>query len=109
MLDQKGFTAINTPNDAGCNALHLAAFGGHRRVCQLFLETKAFTGLNSKDKEEQTVLHKAVLGDHLNIVDMLIHGDVTANKFKHMDAADKVGNTAMHIAAQHGNAEIVKA
>ena len=68
----------------GCNAIHLAALGGHINAIR-YLASKRSPLLHSTDNNEYTALHWAALNGHVEIVHCLI------NEFK-LDptARDKV-------------------
>jgi hypothetical protein len=81
--------------------LALAASFGHVDVVQFVLERGAV--VDSLDADEQTPLQIAAAFGHLRVVEMLLDAGASAVR-----ASDVSGRSAIHWAAQSGNAAIVK-
>lgn len=97
---------VDNPNNDGDTALHLACKNGHVRTTQILLHKAK---LDARNKLGMTPLHEAVGSDAVGpdlirtIVDMI----VKASNWSLVDAVDRHGNTALHIAARRGRQEII--
>jgi ankyrin repeat protein len=87
-----------------CNtALHYAAFGGYKTVCELIISMNLEI-INAIDYDGWTALHFGALGGHKEVCDMLIN----EMSQQVINVVDKNGNTALHVAAFEGNKEVCK-
>lgn len=97
---------VDNPNNDGDTALHLCCKNGHLRTTQVLLQKAK---LDARNKLGMTPLHEAVTSDAVSaelirvIVDMI----VKASNWSLVDAQDRHGNTALHIAARRGRPEIL--
>ena len=84
-----------------CNALHLAAYYGHKTVVEILLKN-AEIDLEAKNENGCTALHIAANRGHKHIVACLLKMDGI-----NVDAADAHGLTALHHAAAKGRSNII--
>ena len=92
--------SVDTANDSGNLALHLAAGVGHLAVVKYLVGQGASltaTGING-----QTALHSAAGVGQLEVVKYLVGAGSS------LTATDKWGNTALHGAAKYGLLAVVK-
>nr|XP_058150323.1 ankyrin repeat and death domain-containing protein 1A isoform X3 [Dasypus novemcinctus] len=88
--------AVDDEDAFGMNALLLSAWFGHLRVLQLLVNSGAKTRCENKDG--LTLLHCAAQKGHVPVLAFIMEDleDVA------LDHADKLGRTAFHLAAEHG-------
>ncbi|XP_019389618.1 PREDICTED: ankyrin-2 isoform X2 [Crocodylus porosus] len=91
---------INTCNQNGLNALHLAAKEGHVGLVQALLEKGS--SVNSATKKGNTALHIASLAGQAEVVKVLLKEGATIN------AQSQNGFTPLYMAAQENHIEVVK-
>lgn len=85
-------------------ALHYAAGNGSLQVVKLLLENRqGRLDANKKDEDERIALHFAATRGHNEIIDELLVSRATEN----VDATDKNGITALHLAAGYGSVQAV--
>ncbi|KAH8174609.1 ankyrin repeats (3 copies) domain-containing protein [Sarocladium implicatum] len=92
---------IDAKDKTGRTALHIASQKGLSDVVTLLIENHA--RIDAGDKNGATALHLAVSEHHLSVVELLVKGDANLNA-----ATVKEGQTPLHIAAYHGEADIMK-
>jgi hypothetical protein len=83
-------------------ALHEACLAGHEKVARVLVDHGAHVN-HGDPKHHQTPLMFACLHNHIGIVKFLV-GKCNC----HLDAQDKEGKTALHIAATHADDDVVK-
>ncbi|XP_073496256.1 ankyrin-2 isoform X7 [Phyllobates terribilis] len=96
----KGGVDINTCNQNGLNALHLAAKEGHLYLVEELLERGS--SVDSATKKGNTALHIASLAGQLDVVKTLIKQGANIN------AQSQNGFTPLYMAAQENHLEVVK-
>lgn len=92
---------INEPNSSGDTALHLAGGNGNEDALVVLLRKAK---LNVKNSQDETPLHVAARSHDAspNVVQMIVDVVVKAHNWSLVDAKDKLGNTALHLAASAG-------
>ncbi|XP_074849516.1 ankyrin-2 isoform X2 [Carettochelys insculpta] len=96
----KGGIDINTCNQNGLNALHLAAKEGHVGLVQELLERGS--AVDSATKKGNTALHIASLAGQAEVVKILVKEGANIN------AQSQNGFTPLYMAAQENHIEVVK-
>nr|XP_060635053.1 ankyrin-2 isoform X21 [Anolis sagrei ordinatus] len=96
----KGGIDINTCNQNGLNALHLAAKEGHVGLVQELLERGS--AVDSATKKGNTALHIASLAGQGEVVKVLVKEGANIN------AQSQNGFTPLYMAAQENHIEVVK-
>ncbi|XP_015266493.1 PREDICTED: ankyrin-2 [Gekko japonicus] len=96
----KGGIDINTCNQNGLNALHLAAKEGHVGLVQELLERGS--AVDSATKKGNTALHIASLAGQSEVVKVLVKEKANIN------AQSQNGFTPLYMAAQENHIEVVK-
>ncbi|XP_075056468.1 ankyrin-2 isoform X1 [Mixophyes fleayi] len=96
----KGGVDINTSNQNGLNALHLAAKEGHLYLVHELLERGS--SVDSATKKGNTALHIASLAGQVEVVKSLIKQGANIN------AQSQNGFTPLYMAAQENHLEVVK-
>ncbi|XP_063776227.1 ankyrin-2 isoform X5 [Pseudophryne corroboree] len=96
----KGGVDINTCNQNGLNALHLAAKEGHLYLVHELLERGS--SVDSATKKGNTALHIASLAGQVEVVKTLIKQGASIN------AQSQNGFTPLYMAAQENHLEVVK-
>ncbi|XP_041446146.1 ankyrin-2 isoform X7 [Xenopus laevis] len=96
----KGGVDINTCNQNGLNALHLAAKEGHIDLVQELLERRS--AVDSATKKGNTALHIASLAGQADVVKILVKQGANIN------AQSQNGFTPLYMAAQENHLDVVK-
>ncbi|XP_078259029.1 ankyrin-2-like isoform X28 [Rhinoraja longicauda] len=96
----KGGIDINTSNQNGLNALHLAAKEGHVDLVQKLLERGAV--VDSSTKKGNSALHIASLAGQINVVRTLMKQGANIN------SQSQNGFTPLYMAAQENHLEVVR-
>ncbi|XP_043401290.1 ankyrin-2 isoform X10 [Chelonia mydas] len=96
----KGGIDINTCNQNGLNALHLAAKEGHVGLVQELLERGS--AVDSATKKGNTALHIASLAGQAEVVKVLVKEGANIN------AQSQNGFTPLYMAAQENHIDVVK-
>ncbi|XP_068137284.1 ankyrin-2 isoform X32 [Hyperolius riggenbachi] len=96
----KGGIDINTCNQNGLNALHLAAKEGHLYLVNELLERGA--PVDSATKKGNTALHIASLAGQVEVVKTLV------KQVANINAQSQNGFTPLYMAAQENHIEVVK-
>ncbi|XP_039194224.1 ankyrin-2 isoform X30 [Crotalus tigris] len=96
----KGGIDINTSNQNGLNALHLAAKEGHVGLVQELLERGS--AVDSATKKGNTALHIASLAGQAEVVKVLVKEGANIN------AQSQNGFTPLYMAAQENHIDVVK-
>ncbi|XP_075716668.1 ankyrin-2 isoform X21 [Rhinoderma darwinii] len=96
----KGGVDINTCNQNGLNALHLAAKEGHLYLVQELLERGS--SVDSATKKGNTALHIASLAGQVEVVKTLVKQGANIN------SQSQNGFTPLYMAAQENHLEVVK-
>ncbi|KAM4709000.1 ankyrin-2 [Discoglossus pictus] len=96
----KGGIDINTCNQNGLNALHLAAKEGHIGLVQELLERGS--SVDSSTKKGNTALHIASLAGQNDVVKVLVKEGANIN------AQSQNGFTPLYMASQENHLEVVK-
>ncbi|KAM9329311.1 uncharacterized protein PAF06_001313 [Gastrophryne carolinensis] len=96
----KGGIDINTSNQNGLNALHLAAKEGHLQLVNELLERGS--SVDSATKKGNTALHIASLAGQVEVVKTLVKQDANVN------AQSQNGFTPLYMAAQENHLDVVK-
>uniref|UniRef100_A0A452RQK7 Uncharacterized protein n=1 Tax=Ursus americanus TaxID=9643 RepID=A0A452RQK7_URSAM len=91
--------AVDDEDAFGMNALLLSAWFGHLRILQILVSSGA--KIHCENKDGLTLLHCAAQKGHVPVLAFVMEdlGDVL------LDRADKLGRTAFHRAAEHGQLE----
>ncbi|KAK4874330.1 hypothetical protein RN001_013690 [Aquatica leii] len=92
---------VNSCNEKGWTALHVACIYGHPHLVEYFLSKNAI--VNVCDDLAMTPLHYAALKGHQNALLLLLHASADTN------LKDSNGNTALHLATNNGHESCVKA
>ncbi|XP_032336841.1 LOW QUALITY PROTEIN: ankyrin repeat and death domain-containing protein 1A [Camelus ferus] len=89
-------TAMEACLSFGMNALLLSAWFGHLRILQILVNSGA--KIHCENKDGLTLLHCAAQKGHVHVLAFMMEDleDVA------LDQADKLGRTAFHQAAEHG-------
>jgi ankyrin repeat protein len=93
---------VNITGNYGNTALHYCFTKGYLNVAILLLNRNA--NVNAIDDEGQTCLYKSCVDGHINMVKYLLESNYL--NLIHIKAHD--GMTALHVAALHGNVEIIE-
>ncbi|XP_004299684.1 PREDICTED: death-associated protein kinase dapk-1-like [Fragaria vesca subsp. vesca] len=93
-------TAMDTTDDLGDIALHVAAREEHIHIVKELVHLMTQEDLKSKNAEGDTALHLATWKEHVHIVKEL--GPVMG------EVKDNDGDTALHIAVHLGKVDVVK-
>ncbi|XP_041435540.1 ankyrin-2 isoform X8 [Xenopus laevis] len=96
----KGGIDINTCNQNGLNALHLAAKEGHIDLVQELLERRS--AVDSATKKGNTALHIASLAGQAEVVKILVKQGANIN------SQSQNGFTPLYMAAQENHIDVVK-
>nr|XP_014347613.1 PREDICTED: ankyrin-2 isoform X7 [Latimeria chalumnae] len=96
----KGGIDINTSNQNGLNALHLAAKEGHMDLVQELLERGS--AVDSSTKKGNTALHIASLAGQAEVVKILIKQGASIN------AQSQNGFTPLYMASQENHIDVVR-
>ncbi|KAM9832813.1 uncharacterized protein ACBT44_006587 isoform 7-T7 [Syngnathus typhle] len=96
----KGGVDINTSNQNGLNALHLAAKEGHVALVEELLE--GGVALNSATKKGNTALHISALAGQAEVVKVLVKRGADIN------GQSQNGFTPLYMAAQENHLEVVR-
>ncbi|XP_061748867.1 ankyrin-2-like isoform X8 [Nerophis ophidion] len=96
----KGGVDINTCNQNGLNALHLAAKEGHVDLVQELLERGV--ALNSATKKGNTALHISSLAGQIEVVKILVKQGADIN------TQSQNGFTPLYMAAQENHLDVVR-
>ncbi len=91
---------LNTADNQGFTALHVAAANGHVDIISLLLKLGA--SISSKDFTKATALHHASMNGHSGAVELLLSAGVP------VDAQEEKGATALHLAAARGHVAVAK-
>jgi len=96
---------VESVNADGNTVLHLAARSGHFNSVHILLSKSK---LEARNKLGMTPLHMSVESDTANqdVIQSIVEVVVKASNWSLVDARDKNGSTALHIAAHHGRLEI---
>lgn len=92
---------INSCDDRGFTALHVACMFGRPTMVDLLL--KYGSNVNACDYSGSTPLHYAAAKGYQNALLLLAHAGA------HIDIADNEGNTPLHLASNNGHEGCVKA
>ncbi|XP_051917961.1 ankyrin-2-like isoform X5 [Hippocampus zosterae] len=96
----KGGVDINTSNQNGLNALHLAAKEGHIELVEELLERGV--ALNSATKKGNTALHISSLAGQAEVVKILVKRGADIN------TQSQNGFTPLYMAAQENHLDVVR-
>lgn len=83
---------------------HYAASKSHTSVIKHLLEHEANATI--ADKQKQTPLHRAAIKGHIAVVKYLFEYATPSSNKPRVNAQDKLGNTALHLAMEEGKADI---
>ena len=89
----------------GCTALHRAAFAGNLEILEELIIQGA--DVNAENNDKQTVLHLALVSNKPNI-DLVKYLLEDKEIKQRLEAKDKFGFTALHLASFYGSLEILK-
>ncbi|RWA08874.1 hypothetical protein EKO27_g6231 [Xylaria grammica] len=98
-------TLLHQRDRLGRRAIHIAAERGHKAFIHMLLDNNddPNSPIHSDNADNgQTPLHRAAWGGFLDVVGLLLSRGSNAN------AADRRGNTALHLAADMGFGEVVR-
>ncbi|KAH9297181.1 hypothetical protein KI387_028863 [Taxus chinensis] len=92
----------------GRSVLHVAAFVGHRTLCEWFISLDGLD-VDNKDRDGHSALYYAVAGDHDKdeVLDALIFTSSSTQGVNKVILKDSSGITPLHIAAAKGNIKMV--
>ncbi|KAJ7671446.1 ankyrin repeat-containing domain protein [Mycena polygramma] len=95
---------LNGPqkNNKGLTPLHYAASKSRIDIGKLLISRGA--DINAKDKANQVPLHRAATTGSLGFIRLLLDSSVPPNKTR-LNNADRIGNTALHLAMDSAHAE----
>lgn len=100
-LAQSSWPSVNSKDDRGRTALHIASFYGHVTIVDFLLVVDA--NPNESDSDGLTPLHYAATRGHQNSVLLLLHANANPR------ALDNRGNSPLHLAVDHGHEACAKA
>lgn len=92
---------INTYSDDGFTPLGLAAYFGNEEIARYLVLKGADVNLLSSNGYYISPLQSAIAGNFTAMAKMLLENNALVN------SAQKAGITPLHIAAEHGNIEII--
>ena len=95
-------TDVNTKDEDGRTALHLAASNGHTEIAKLLLANNADVNVMNAVGQTETALHIAAWKGHPEIAKLLLANNADVN------VIDTVGQTPLIFAAGRGHTEIVE-
>jgi cytohesin len=101
LLLRKGLQAGSTNREGG-TPLMLACEEGHRQVVQMLLEATQGEGVDEQDLDGMTALHYAAKGGDKDVAAFLLSKGAQAN------TRDEAGSTALMVACETGNLEVVE-
>ncbi|CAH3153557.1 unnamed protein product, partial [Porites evermanni] len=100
VMEGRGKRTVNANDVYERTPLHLAAQEGHDELVEFFLKKGAKI---DSDVHGQTPLHYAALQGSKRSAELIL-----ASKPESLNVTDKIQNTALHMAAKGGHAEILK-
>ncbi|KAM7438709.1 Transient receptor putative cation channel subfamily A member 1 [Porites harrisoni] len=100
VMEGRGKRTVNANDVYERTPLHLAAQEGHDELVEFFLKEGAKI---DSDVHGQTPLHYAALQGSKRSAELIL-----ASKPESLNVTDKIQNTALHMAAKGGHAEILK-
>ncbi|XP_034936116.1 ankyrin repeat domain-containing protein 27-like [Chelonus insularis] len=100
-LTQSSWPTVNSKDNRGRTALHIASIYGHVMIVDFLLANHA--NPNEPDIDGVTPLHCATSRGHQNTVLLLLQANADAN------LVDNRGNSPLHLAADHGHETCIKA
>lgn len=84
---------INSKDNNGYAALHIAAYEGYLSVCEILLDYGMDVDLNIRNNRQLTPLHLACIRGHIDLAQLLVRSGADLN------LTDNDGNSALHLAA----------
>jgi ankyrin repeat protein len=93
---------IRVPSHDGWTLLHMASYFGHADIVHLLLSRGADVNERSANDLNNTPLHSALAGRRFAIAQLLVEHETDVN------ASNRRGWTALHLAASAGNLDMVK-
>lgn len=102
LSEKKAETGINSCNERGESALHIASAMGHVDIVQLLLDAGANVNLQTI-YEKKTPLHLACTNDHVRVVRMLLEC-ATCD----VNARDEEGDTPLHQVVRDANSKLTE-
>lgn len=97
-LCMHGALVNKSNNTHGCSPLHMAARDGQVEIAKLLLQFGAESSVTNINR--RTPLHTAVQYGQLGMARLLLDHD-------HINASDRLGFTALHLAVKQGSIELV--
>jgi 26S proteasome non-ATPase regulatory subunit 10 len=92
---------INRTNDKGITPLHYAASKSRIDIGRLLISRGA--NYNARDKANQLPLHRAASTGSGGFIQLLLESSSPSNKLR-LNTADRIGNTALHLAMDSAHA-----
>ncbi|KAI0228652.1 Ankyrin repeat domain-containing protein 27 [Lamellibrachia satsuma] len=99
---ERSQATVNSRDERGFTALHLACTCGHMAMTEMLLERGS--SVMATDYHGSTPLHMACLKGHQRIALLLLHYDASV-----ISCHDNDGNTPLHMATATGHEDCVKA
>ena len=96
----ESFLDVNSTNNEGDSALHIAARLNNLKICQTILDYSE-PQINIRDSSFQTPLHVACSNGHLKLAQLLARSGADIN------ATDIKGNTPLHLACKQAHGPVV--
>ncbi|GLJ18774.1 hypothetical protein SUGI_0335250 [Cryptomeria japonica] len=99
---------VTARDNYGRSVLHIAAFIGHKSICQMLLSLDGLA-LDTKDHDGQSAVYYAVAGTHDDdqVLDALLFPASSKEVPSIADHIDSSGTTPLHVAAAAGNIKMV--
>lgn len=101
------YIPVDTQNDKGETCLHISVNAGFVPCTQALLEVNAST--NVPNARGENILHIAAMSKHTTpeVAKMLVDHTIKTHDWESLNAVDKFGNNALHIAAKFAKPDVL--